>query len=588
MRVIYFLFSILLSLNIYAAITDLDKALIGVENVSPNGGVESGKNGFSANGGTSAIAIETTNKLSGKAAIKFTSSEATDYLATSAYAVKHGPNAMMSFYYKSTSAAFVAEVMEGSNVVATLALPANTAFQLAELSFVATNATTTYHLHVRGGAAADIIYVDDLYQGKNLNIGSVNLADKQYDISSYVTGFNTIDRAVAVVRKTRTGAYRLEGNIGGSFSSPASSFNIGITGVIFNSAKRQSILVSDSGGNVYSTWAVAGAGENLFRINMSTTISNPILSFDVELDSKPTWATDYAAEQVVRAEVANQYGASRWKTATNSNTVTDGTLTNMNISGGDSARTNYGAAVNQATAGDIAIKIPSLAPGTYEVDINATMVTTNANAQNGCEFYITDGTTTRMINTVFSEYASNTRGSASYGKAIFSYSTIGDRTFTLQAAHTWQSGGCAVISNYFIGLNDTMMTVKPVMPQVAMPQIVNSVGTAYQGQTSLNSLSVGGASVTTACTTSPCTVYNSTGSWYTSVTRNQTGDYTVNFAPGVFSARPNCVCSTYAQLGAIKCLPRTVTSTYMQYQTVDDPGGARTDDISSVICHGIK
>lgn len=141
------LISLTLWVNAFAQFTDYQKSGLNSENVFPNGGGEAGSTNWTANGGTSTKSADTTDKLAGKASIKFTSSGATDYLATAAVAIPHGQNCMIDLWYKTTSADYSINVMEGANIVATLALPANTAFQNANVSFVCAPATQ-YHTHI--------------------------------------------------------------------------------------------------------------------------------------------------------------------------------------------------------------------------------------------------------------------------------------------------------------------------------------------------------------------------------------------------------------------------------------------------------
>lgn len=48
------------------------------------------------------------------------------------------------------------------------------------------------------------------------------------------------------------------------------------------------------------------------------------------------------------------------------------------------------------------------------------------------------------------------------------------------------------------------------------------------------------ASVTSTCSASPCTIASQSGSWLSSITWNSTGNYTPNFAAGMFSGAPVC------------------------------------------------
>ena len=52
----------------------------------------------------------------------------------------------------------------------------------------------------------------------------------------------------------------------------------------------------------------------------------------------------------------------------------------------------------------------------------------------------------------------------------------------------------------------------------------------------------GGSSDHTTCTSSPCTIEDSSGLWVSNVAWNATGAYTLTFASGEFSKQPACTC----------------------------------------------
>lgn len=64
---------------------------------------------------------------------------------------------------------------------------------------------------------------------------------------------------------------------------------------------------------------------------------------------------------------------------------------------------------------------------------------------------------------------------------------------------------------------------------------------AYSVISSSTGLRVERALVTSTCSSSPCTIASgNTGGWLTSIVRNSSGNYTLNFATGTFSATPSC------------------------------------------------
>lgn len=464
----------------FAQFTDLERSNLSTENVFLNGGAEAGLVNWSANGGTSAIAVETTNKLSGKAAIKFTSSGATDYLATAAFAVKHGPNCSMQFYYKTTSSAFVADVMEGSNVVATLALPSNAAFQPVEVTYVCTTAATTYHMHIKGGAASDIIYVDDFYEGKNLNIGSVNLADKAYTSGFTISGTNwTTTSAVLIPTKTSDGKWFLSGHIFGTLSSTTTSFDATISGVTFKNTSNYnqacSANIGESGvslrtprwvGTTPNTGVVGIVSDSGAFNSINITIEN------AELESMPTWATDYAAEQVVRAENANQFGSVKWpETANCTFTATSGVLTDSDCNTGTVTPTNSIVSGTDQTS----FTATNLKANTvYKITANGIFDTYSASTNTTCNYYLDDGTTIIGISRVSSESSGI---NDNYSSAIYGYisytSAQASKVFSLKANRIAGDGSC----NVQVSQTDNVftMSIEPVYPTANIPQIIDTI-----------------------------------------------------------------------------------------------------------------
>jgi hypothetical protein len=119
------------------------------------------------------------------------------------------------------------------------------------------------------------------------------------------------------------------------------------------------------------------------------------------------------------------------------------------------------------------------------------------------------------------------------------------------------------------------------------PILVGSVTSNSTGAERIERVVFAGASITTACTASPCTIYSQSGSWITSVTRSTTGRYVLNIASGIFSAAPTCVVSgDVALAGFIAGVNRADgnTATAIGISTAATSG--YTDGNGTVICQG--
>lgn len=66
------------------------------------------------------------------------------------------------------------------------------------------------------------------------------------------------------------------------------------------------------------------------------------------------------------------------------------------------------------------------------------------------------------------------------------------------------------------------------------------VTSSGSGVTRVESATITGGSSWSSCTSSPCTVWKTTGDWISSVTRSSTGLYTLNINSGTFSDVPSC------------------------------------------------
>lgn len=87
-----------------------------------------------------------------------------------------------------------------------------------------------------------------------------------------------------------------------------------------------------------------------------------------------------------------------------------------------------------------------------------------------------------------------------------------------------------------------------------------------------------------ACTSSPCTITDQSGG-VTSVTRASTGNYTVNFASGIFSSTPSCT----LMLSGISFPASTVaaeSATAFNFLTFNTTNGVAADTGFRVLCQG--
>jgi hypothetical protein len=119
------------------------------------------------------------------------------------------------------------------------------------------------------------------------------------------------------------------------------------------------------------------------------------------------------------------------------------------------------------------------------------------------------------------------------------------------------------------------------------PTLVGSVTSTNQ---SANVIIKGKAYTTafgTECTASPCDIV--ADPLVTSVTRNSTGDYSINFASGTFSSAPICITTGYRS-GALDCQRDTYqssnTSTLYRFTYNNCNNAGVTDQSFAFVCYG--
>lgn len=157
-------------------------------------------------------------------------------------------------------------------------------------------------IHVAStNADAYTVTFDDIEIGPSQFIYS-QPRDRQYDISSYVTGTNwTSARCVAIPYKTEDEIPRLRFNIHGAVSSTGrTSYTITLSGVTFNStANNYSPTYGFPTETLGNNQCYVNPGTNTITCaHASGTTTGYHFSGDVELDSWPTWAIDNFPVQV--------------------------------------------------------------------------------------------------------------------------------------------------------------------------------------------------------------------------------------------------------------------------------------------------
>lgn len=117
---------------------------------------------------------------------------------------------------------------------------------------------------------------------------------KQYDLT--VTGTNwTTTRAIGMPYRTVDGTWRLKGNVRGAISSAANNITLTISDVTFKNISnyQQAVIASvrNDATVVTTTQNYANPNASTIYLEGSGTFKQISVSFDVELEAKPSWAT---------------------------------------------------------------------------------------------------------------------------------------------------------------------------------------------------------------------------------------------------------------------------------------------------------
>lgn len=145
----------------------------------------------------------------------------------------------------------------------------------------------------------------------------------------------------------------------------------------------------------------------------------------------------------------------------------------------------------------------------------------------------------------------------------------------------------AISGTVSVGLSTA--SIKQITTGTQAPVFVGSVTSNSTGADRVERAKIRGGGASGVCNSSPCTISDQTGSWLSSVTRSTTGQYTINFAAGAFSAAPTCVISGGNNSNFVACLmgnPNGITTSVASVFCGNLSGAAGVDAAMELICMG--
>lgn len=461
-------------------------------------------------------------------------------------------------------------------------------------------------------------YVDSCYVGPTSGVGSISQSQQYGSIT--ISGCTNASPAYSV-NVTSTSTYFQFGAASGctytatenasqpSTQIPGATFNQGlpaatyyafVSGTLRNANGNGSSVFSITDGT--NTWSGTGgnsvAGSNASNMpgfiashTYTSDQAGPItLKIQVESDSTANTSAVYAngiypltitivkvpnSTQVVSTAAATPANWSGYHTLSGSWSITSATYADFgagtSVALTPTKYTNMTCSTMSGSLPGITCSIPK--SGNYYVcafaNVNPSAGTSSVQMVDGSNNLIVPGidigSTVRTPDPICGFYYAPSSGTA---------------TFKLQGAES--SGTLNISQSSAIGSAAINWSVASLDSLNAAPYLANSVVSNSSGVESFNRLIVNatGAGV---CSSSPCTISYQSGNWVSSVTRTATGNYTVNFQPGIFSDVPTCLVNGnqffFVQVN-------TPTTSAFSYVVENASASAVDDDNMNVICMG--
>jgi len=448
------------------------------ENVFSNYNAEGATNPWTCTNATAAIS--TGNAASPTHNFVLTATAAGGYCEAAFTTLAGRVNHDSYLYYKTTASDVVLGVYLGAdpNPKNSATLSAKSAIsESSHVTFITDGAATAGKLRVTMPTDTTVVYADDLYAGMNQTLTN-QTNEPQYDLTVTGTNWTTV-RAVGIPYSTTDGKWRLKFNIRGSVNVATATPLVTIAGITAPSSEQAiSAIIVDAGYYVTQARLISATGD--LAANAQTTATNWAFSGDVELASKPTWATSTGARTAVTVGTENSNGSVTWNgIAGCAFGATGGVLTNPNCNTGVVAPT--GSVISGDDNFELTAK--NLKAGhTYEIKSAGNFYASAGTASTDCEFYVTSDGSDRYGS--FRLYATSSSAIDGGGGTLGYYtptSTVSSKKFSVYATRISGDGSCLCEANTMSSRSCTV-SINEIYPTVSQPVIVNSVTTEYPGQ----------------------------------------------------------------------------------------------------------
>lgn len=611
MKLITAILSLLVPLAAMATVSESDRALVERNrNLLLNGGAEAGLATLAVSGGAKTLLSGASNVSSGNGAFRWDASASSQTACFPLTAIPngwYGDNGLLMLRYKTTATDYQIVVTDGTNNLATpVILPANTRYQLATFNFgfpmsgsvkacilSQSNATAIDFDEAYLGLATNLtlvsqssVYGTSFFSPTALCVWTVTdtIAGTWYDFPADTDCNNPTLTGAAQTppSKTPSGYYT---------SVPPGIYEVIAQGYFSNSTEGAYTLTD---GTSQSGYAVSEVRSNTLVGYFTYTTTQPIINwrplasariggytssilnsgynnstYSISVKRFPL-SSDLALQP---SQVANSWSGyfdnnCSWG---RTNTAFGDPIADSLCSFGENSNRNFGTVTPYLSGSD---KLPGIVftpkktENVYWVCANPF---TSATSTNTWELRLWDGTTTVA-------YASAIpSGSEFYNAQLCGiYVTTSLSPVTLSVQSRVSGGGTVTIGSSAISATINWSIFD--LSSVGQLQIANQVQTP-----SVGGASIAWAKVNAVCSSSPCTLVDSSG--VSSIVRSSTGEYQILFTTGTFSSAPSC--SAFCGTGGGYRCRRLVAETSSSYTFHgDDSTGASADVFFDVTCVG--
>jgi len=593
---LFLIFSVLLFSNFaLAALTEPERAEIPYQNLlkDKNPGFENSTAGWTASGGTLAMVSSGTNFMGiGNGNATWDSSAAAQTLTSRSVTIANG--------YAGTNGLWRCKVMnlsgatttmgtwDGTTLANTIAIDPGTIAKYVEIAApFGAGATTTAIRFTSVASNEPLISIDDCYIGPNFNLSSSNPISEIATYTPTFTGFGTVSTQKFTWRRVGsfveinghfvvgtptavTAQISLPNNITIDTTNTTGSGNdnFGIiqrsnnTSISFPSTSTGPYAITYSSGTSTSTMQVSTSSVSgstyALALGNGISTSGDHLTINARIP-----VSGWSAASAVRADNSDFDWASYTPTLTNFGTSPTVILSKYRRIG-DTMEIMGVVTVGSSVSGVQSISLPT----------GSTIDSTKMNSSN---YGIVGQSTEDTQGTVIFPIAEG-------GQTAFGFGFFGS--------------GSTQLAPQAVGISSKNLVYSVKFPisgwttSNRAPLLVGSVTSNTQGLERIERAHFGGSGSQTspsACSSSPCTIYSQSGSWLSSVTRNSTGDYTLNIASGMFSDIPTCTFirgkTGSANFGFVPAYVGTPSSTSIEVNT-RDLTNANSDSEVYVQCMG--